>query len=296
MKKALLIFLCAVMLTALSSCGNDGYEIIGGSTAATTQTTATAQTQTVTGSDAAPETNTADEYTFNGVSYSPTEYNYQQMKINNVDIASVDKGYDKAKDGAQLEMPKKGEEIAVITTSKGVIKARLFEDQVPLTVTNFKMLAKQGYYNGMIWHRVMNDFMIQGGDPMGTGYGGKCIYGDKFEDEYDRNLFNFRGALAMANSGGGTGTNGSQFFINQVSTCQYDAETLKGYGWPGWAAKKYQELGGNFYLDNVHTVFGQVFEGLDVVDKIAAVETNPDDDKPLNNVYIYDISIVAYEG
>lgn len=293
MKKAIIILACAVLLAGLSACKDDGYEIIGGSTAKTTAATTTAAESI--NYDAEPLAED-DEYTYNGVSYSPDEYNYQQVKINNVDIASVDKGYDRAKDGAQLEKPKKGEEIAVIVTSKGTIKARLFDNQVPLTVTNFKMLAKQGYYNGMIWHRVMNDFMIQGGDPMGTGYGGKCIYGDKFEDEYDRNLYNFRGALAMANSGGGTGTNGSQFFINQVSTCQYDAETLKGYGWPEWAAQKYQELGGNFYLDNVHTVFGQVFEGLDVVDKIAAVETNPEDNKPLKNVYIYEIKIVEYEG
>ena len=113
----------------------------------------------------------------------------------------------------QLDPPEKGEEIAVIHTSMGDIKVKFFPDEAPKAVENFKTLAKDGYYDGITFHRVINDFMIQGGDPTGTGTGGESIYGGAFEDEFSPNLYNFRGALSMANSG--MNTNGSQFFIVQ---------------------------------------------------------------------------------
>jgi cyclophilin family peptidyl-prolyl cis-trans isomerase len=120
---------------------------------------------------------------------------------------------DGKKIGYQLEKPAKGEEIAVLTTNMGVIKLRLFADAAPKTVENFKGLIKKGYYNGLTFHRVIKDFMIQGGDPKGDGTGGTSIWNKEFADEFNANLVNIRGSVSMANAG--KDTNGSQFFINQ---------------------------------------------------------------------------------
>ena len=100
----------------------------------------------------------------------------------------------------QLELPKEGEEIAIIKTNHGNIKVRLFPQAAPKTVENFVTHAKNGYYDGIIFHRVMEDFMIQGGDPTGTGRGGESIWGQAFEDEFDPSFHNLRGSLSMANS------------------------------------------------------------------------------------------------
>ena len=97
---------------------------------------------------------------------------------------------------------------ALIKTNHGDIKVALFPEQAPKTVANFVGLAKQGYYDGVIFHRVIEDFMIQGGDPSGTGMGGESIYGESFEDEFSRELYNLKGALSMANAG--PNTNGSR--------------------------------------------------------------------------------------
>lgn len=120
---------------------------------------------------------------------------------------------------------------ATIKTNLGEIKIQLFEKQAPKTVNNFVQLAEKGYYDGVIFHRVIPDFMIQGGDPTGTGRGGKSIYGKAFEDEFSDQLFNFTGALSMANAG--PNTNGSQFFI--VSNEHVPAnmiEQMKVVGYP----------------------------------------------------------------
>ncbi|MFV0313854.1 MAG: peptidylprolyl isomerase, partial [Anaerotignum sp.] len=113
----------------------------------------------------------------------------------------------------QAQMPKEGDEIAVITTSEGVIKLQFYPEEAPKAVENFKALAKSDYYKDVIFHRVIEGFMIQGGDPTGTGKGGESSYGEDFEDEISPNLHFYRGALAMANTG--PNTNGSQFFIVQ---------------------------------------------------------------------------------
>lgn len=196
----------------------------------------------------------------------------------------------KATDGMQLEPPKKGEEVAVIHTNMGNIVIRLFPEQCPKTVENFRTHVAKGYYNGVIFHRVINDFMIQGGDPTGTGRGGESIWGVPFENECERNLFNFRGALSMANAG--PNTNGSQFFIVQTNSCGYRKNDMISHGWPAWAAEKYDELGGTPYLDGglspqgyAHTVFGQVCRGMDVVDDIAAVRVGAGD-RPLHDIVI----------
>ena len=118
--------------------------------------------------------------------------------------------------GFQLELPEVGEKIAVFETTKGTIYMRLFPESAPITVANFVGLIECGYYNGITFHRVIDGFMIQGGDPEGTGMGGESVWGGSFEDEFNANLLNIRGSLSMANSG--ANTNGSQFFINQASS------------------------------------------------------------------------------
>ncbi len=118
--------------------------------------------------------------------------------------------------GFQLNAPSVGEKVVVLETSMGKIVIRMFPESAPKAVENFMTHADNGYYNGLIFHRVINDFMIQGGDPEGTGRGGESIWEESFEDEFNANLLNIRGSLAMANSG--ADTNGSQFFINQKKT------------------------------------------------------------------------------
>lgn len=197
----------------------------------------------------------------------------------------------------QLQLPKAGEEIAIIKTNYGDIKVRLFPEIAPKAVENFTTHSKDGYYDGVIFHRVIKDFMIQGGDPEGTGRGGESIWGTPFQDEFDLNHRNIRGALSMANAG--PNTNGSQFFIVQNTSVEKDiirqmrdAGEEKGY--PKDVVDAYEELGGTFWLDGKHTVFGQVFEGMDVVDEIANLQVGAND-KPKKDVIIETIEITKYE-
>lgn len=196
----------------------------------------------------------------------------------------------------QLELPEKGEEIVVMETNYGIIKMRLFPDVAPKAVENFKTHVENGYYDGLTFHRVIDGFMIQGGDPLGTGVGGESIWGQPFEDEFHINYHNFRGALSMANAG--PNTNGSQFFIVQRDTVEESlidqmAQIGEEGGFPEAVVKAYGELGGTPHLDYRHTVFGQVFEGMDVVDKIAAVKTDLND-KPIQPVIILKVEIAEY--
>jgi peptidyl-prolyl cis-trans isomerase B (cyclophilin B) len=181
------------------------------------------------------------------------------------------------------------EALVVMNTTMGPIKIKLFPEKAPKTVENFLTHAENGYYDGIIFHRVIKDFMIQGGDPTGTGMGGESIYGDSFEDEFTMDLFNIRGALSMANAG--PNTNGSQFFIVQASNPPGTAAQLTKGGWPEEIAKAYEENGGTPHLDQKHTVFGQVIEGMDVVDKIAAAKTDRSD-KPVEEISIESIEII----
>lgn len=142
--------------------------------------------------------------------------------------------------------------IVVLETNQGNIEIRLFQDAAPKTVENFVGLVKKGYYNGIIFHRVIPGFMIQGGDPTGTGRGGESLWGGKFEDEFKPEVkFDRKGLLAMANAG--PGTNGSQFFITTVPTP---------------------------HLHMHHTIFGEVVGGYDAVAKIENTKTGPMD-KPV---------------
>lgn len=229
----------------------------------------------------------------------------------------------------QFNNPSEDSEVAIIHTTLGDIKVMFFPEYAPKAVENFLTHAKEGYYDGISFHRVMEDFMIQGGDPNGDGTGGESIWGEAFEDEFCKNLVNIRGSLAMANSG--SNTNGSQFFINQAGPVDSSTwETMKSYYdqikemsndekqavqmYNGYTflntdvvtepyKQLYEEQGGNPTLDGAynafdpqrgHTVFGQVFQGMDVVDKIAAVETESSNNKPKEDVTIESIKIVKY--
>lgn len=165
----------------------------------------------------------------------------------------------------QLEWFKEGDVWVIMTTTKGKIEIKLFPKDTPKTTNNFLALSKNGYYDGVTFHRVIKDFMIQGWDPEWTGMWGKSIYGKEFEDEFSPNLKNIRGSLSMANAG--PNTNGSQFFINQKD---------------------------NNFLDNKHSVFWQVVNGLDIVDKIASVKTDRND-KPEEEVKIIKMEVVKFE-
>lgn len=203
----------------------------------------------------------------------------------------------------QFEAPKSGDIIATMNTTMGDIKLHLFPKEAPKAVENFVTHAKEGYYDNLSFHRVIQNFMIQGGDPKGNGTGGESIWGSPFEDEFSDQLYNFNGALSMANAG--KNTNGSQFFIVQNS----DGSSLNdayfkqiyaqaksqnwgnaGYVHPDNAKAKYQEVGGTPHLDHQHTVFGQVMEGMDVVEAIAKVKTDANN-HPLEDVLIKSIAI-----
>ena len=181
---------------------------------------------------------------------------------------------------------------ATIKTNRGDMTFVLFPDIAPKAVENFTTHAKNGYYNGLIFHRVIKDFMIQGGDPMGTGIGGESIWGTPFEDEFSVEAHNYYGALSMANAG--PSTNGSQFFIVQAKTAPQQMleqmEQLTDKGYPRECIDNYKAVGGTPWLDYHHTVFGQIIEGKDVLEDVAAVKTAPGD-KPLYDVVIETIEI-----
>ncbi|EJN95176.1 bifunctional Cof-type HAD-IIB family hydrolase/peptidylprolyl isomerase [Streptococcus ratti] len=183
---------------------------------------------------------------------------------------------------------------ATIKTNHGDLTVKLFPEQAPKTVANFIGLAKKGYYDGVVFHRIIKDFMIQGGDPSGTGMGGESIYGQPFEDEFSEELYNLRGALSMANAG--PNTNGSQFFIVQNQNFPYSAEELERGGWPQAIAAAYADNGGTPHLDRRHTVFGQLADqaSYEVLDKIAALSTDGSD-RPLTEVIIETIEVTGDE-
>ncbi|WP_283582544.1 peptidylprolyl isomerase [Ligilactobacillus hohenheimensis] len=188
----------------------------------------------------------------------------------------------------QLELERVSGPTAVISTNYGDITVQLFPEQAPKTVENFVTLARRGYYDGVNFHRVIADFMIQGGDPTGTGDGGESAFGEPFADEFSKKLFNLRGALSMANAG--PNTNGSQFFIvqNQHLSPEMNVQ-MEVAGYPKKVIEAYAN-GGTPWLDFHHTVFGQVITGMDVVDQIAACATDAQD-KPQQNVTIQTVKV-----
>jgi peptidylprolyl isomerase len=149
---------------------------------------------------------------------------------------------------AQEEEGTMSSPVVVFETTQGNVEIKLFQSEAPKTVENFVGLVKKGYYDGLIFHRVIKNFMIQGGDPTGTGRGGESLWGGKFEDEFNSQKFDRKGILAMANAG--PNTNGSQFFITTVPTP---------------------------WLTNKHTIFGEVTSGYENIQKIEQTATGPGD-------------------
>jgi peptidyl-prolyl cis-trans isomerase B (cyclophilin B) len=213
----------------------------------------------------------------------------------------------------QIGTPVRGEEFAIMHTNFGEIHLRLFPELAPLAVENFVTHAGNGFYDGVIFHRVIENFMIQGGDPLGTGTGGDSIWGRPFGDEFSPNLRHIHGALAMANSG--PATNRSQFYIvhnsglDPVTASSFenalsmwdqlveDSEYTYGETFPSEFEflEHYLQFGGTPHLDFRHTVFGHVFRGMDVVDAIASTPVD-EDDRPVDDVIIERIEILRYGG
>lgn len=224
-----------------------------------------------------------------------TEYNGEELKWY---ISDYDYDDPTQQDVVNFTAPEKGETIVNMKIKdRGDVKIKLFPEYAPQGVENFVELAKQGYYDGLTFHRVISDFMIQGGDPNGDGTGGESIWGEKFDGGKYFRLIHAAGAIAYANSGS-TATNGSQFYI--VTGTVYDEEgldSLRGSGYTIYsgAEKIYTTVGGTPFLDGSYTVFGQVFEGLDIVFDIQNVSTDSND-KPLEDVIIESVTVEEYDG
>lgn len=217
--------------------------------------------------------------------------------------------------GAQFDAPKKGDTVAeIVVKDFGSIKLKFFQEEAPKAVENFVTHAKKGYYDGLTFHRIINEFMIQGGDPTGNGTGGESIWGEDFEDEFSDNLYPYRGALCMANTGAPV-SNSSQFFIvqahaigddilkqmeeqNDITIPKDPVERMKfiyQVDLSEEAAVNFDKLGGTPYLHNKHTVFGQMISGYDILDKIAETEVeSAETGVPVNKVVIEKINIYEY--
>lgn len=254
-KKILLIISILVIMLILTGCGE---------TTNTTNTTTTGSKNTTATKNNTSNTSEDDVYKVDFLSYAEK----------------------------QVAAPAQGDTIAILHIKDyGDIKVKFFKDVAPKAVENFISLSESGYYNGVTFHRVINDFMIQGGDPTATGRGGESKWGKAFEDEFDYSLVPYRGALCMANSG--SNTNGSQFFIEQAGYDEQTSNLLAQNGYPENLLNAYKQYGGSMHLFCRHTVFGQVIEGMDVVDKIAACEVDSDD-KPVQDLVIESIEISKY--
>lgn len=224
----------------------------------------------------------------------------------------------------QATSPQPGDTIAIIHTSMGDVTLRFFPEEAPLAYENFVTHARNGYYDGVIFHRILENFMIQGGDPEGTGAGGESIWGHGFGQEFSWNLRHFRGALAMAQTNVPNSI-GSQFYI--VHNYDFDSDMLpflnefhnqrdlllgekdgrdvyvRDFFTPDMV-EAYRRYGGTLHLDIAfgmvmegagpgHTVFGQVIDGMDVVDAIAKVEVDPAG-RPHEEVIIERVTVTTY--
>lgn len=257
MRRYLAILLAAILLmNILAGCGSD-----------TSETTTAEETVTTTEKQ---ETTTEAEMT--------TEY--EKVEIHT------------PKEFSQTGEPEEGETVAIIhIKDMGDICVKFFYEDSPLAVENFVTLAANGYYDGIIFHRVIADFMIQGGDPSGTGMGGESMWGTEFKNEYSDRLAQINGSLAMARTQA-LDTNGSQFFINDGP--ELAEEYLEYYGVDESLWDTFLEHGGNPHLQDQYTVFGQVYDGMDIVETISQTETDSSD-KPVNDVVIESIEIKQYE-
>ena len=200
----------------------------------------------------------------------------------------------------QMAKPEVGETIAIIKVKGfGEMKFKFFPEVAPKAVENFTTHAKNGYYDGLKFHRIIEEFMIQGGDPEGTGYGGESIWGSGFGTELDESLVPYRGSLCMAMSSLPNSI-GSQYFITQANYNSTEATYLKQNGYSTNLIEQYKKYGGSIYsLYRKYTVFGQLYEGFDVLDKIAKVEKTYSDSgelsKPVEDVIVEKITVTEYK-
>ena len=225
----------------------------------------------------------------NTASKNTTNTTNKESEVDNVDFA--------ANAEKQMAMPAEGEEVAIMHIKNfGDIKFKFFKDVAPKAVENFITHSKNGYYNGLTFHRVINEFMIQGGDPLGTGTGGESIWGEGFGPELDYSLVPYRGSLCMAMSSLPNSI-GSQFFITQANYSEQMEATMKRSGYPEGLLEQYKKHGGYLSLYMQYTVFGQAYEGLDVLDAVAKVKTSqsPQADKPVEDVIIESIEVTTYK-
>ncbi len=252
------LFCTTLVFSAFTSCGKEAKE--SGSTTANT-------------SDSSSSSET-------------TETSTEKLTAENVDIAN-------------FTAPQKGDTIISMKIKDyGTVKFRLFPEYAEKGVENFVELAKKGYYDGLKFHRVINEFMIQGGDPEGTGMGGESIWGGKFDGGTDPHLIHVAGALAYANSGG-TATDGSQFYIvtGTVPTEQnFDDYAAGGYAFSDNAKALYTKVGGAPWLDGNYTVFGQVIDGLDIIFKIQNVAVDAQSSMPYKDVIMESVTVEEYNG
>lgn len=265
-KKTFTLFLVLILALSLAGCGTKSST--GGQQATDTNSSQTPETT----EDVTPDTqNTPSQEETEEPTNSPVSKEVKKQ-------ASI-----------QTKKPVKGDTIVTITFKDfGDVKIKMFPKEAPKAVENFTTHAKKGYYNGLTMHRVIADFMIQGGDPSGDGTGGESIWGSEFENETVEYLNPIRGSLCMANAG--PDTNGSQFFITQASTI--DESLLDGL--TNIQKEMYRQYGGCPWLTGGYTVFGQVYEGMDVVDAISKVET-ASNDAPLENVIIEKIKVSTFK-
>ena len=240
-------------------------------------------------SDSANTNGSADATTQQTASVTDSSSNLPMSGVTNAEYID---GFD------QTAKPEKGETIATLSVKDyGDIVVRFFDEIAPYGVENFLTHAKAGYYDGLKFHRVINDFMIQGGDPQGNGTGGESIWGESFYNELSEQACVIRGSLCYANTGNDP-SNGSQFFITQKETVT--EEEMEGFESQGLKftdeqKKSYLENGGCPWLQGGYTVFGQVIEGMDIVDKIAGTTTD-DSDMPAEDVIISSVTVSEYEG
>ena len=217
----------------------------------------------------------------------------------NPDKESVDDSATADVSVANFTAPEKGDTVITMNIRDyGTVKIRLFPEYADKGVENFIGLAEKGYYDGLTFHRVINDFMIQGGDPNGNGSGGESIWGGKFDGGTNPHLIHAAGALAYANSGA-TSTNGSQFYIVTGKVCTEDEINYykeSGYNISDEAEKIYTTVGGTPHLDGAYTVFGQVYQGLDIIFDIQKVSTDTGNDKPMKDVIIDSVTVDKYDG
>ncbi|MGX7328662.1 peptidylprolyl isomerase [Enterococcus bulliens] len=222
----------------------------------------------------------ASKTTTSSSATSSSEKTSESVDLNSLDLPQLDPNV------------KDDEDLVQVNTTEGAIKIKLFPKIAPKAVENFVTHAKEGYYNGVTFHRIIEDFMIQSGDPKGDGTGGESIWGKGFAAEISNQLYHLNGALSMASSSAPNSL-GSQFFIVQNHEDKSDGLAIQYY--PQKIIDAYKN-GGDPQLDGKYAVFGQVIEGMNVVDKIAKQEVTTSDtgeqSKPVNPVKITSIDVL----